>query len=214
MDYIEAYNDSNIVDKLYKLHDYCDFKSFFAIYSNLLFLLLFFCGVLSFFKIIINGFNTLKDGMMFLFIIIFLIVLVYLNYVLSIHKGKVVYSLNKKLKKSKYSYTLSDYGFLDENTNMLYWTISGINFATKRIKTVDGLVEDLYMLSLKEFEFMEPLDVIISEAYYYKLHEFIKETYNYNKVISFSKDLVKDNVVNIVGMEKHNLNLFASKEIY
>lgn len=214
MDYLETYNDSNIVDKLYKLRDYCNFKSVFVIYNNLFFLLLFFSGLLSLYKLLINGLNTLWLVMTCFLIMIVLIVLIYLTYVLSMNKGKIVYSLNKMLKKSKNQYILSDYGYLDENTNMLYWTREGIDFTIKRLNTMDGLTEDLYILILKEFDFMQPLSVIISESYYYKLNEFLKETYNYNRIISLSKDLVKKNsVVNIVGMEQQYLKFFASKEI-
>lgn len=213
MDNLEAYNNSNIIDKLYKLHDFCEFKTLFVIYSNLLFLFLFSCGILSIYKVIKDGISIPgPELIIFICLILGLILLIYITYVLSIHK--VGYGLNKILQKSNNKYTLSDYGFFDESINMLYWTGMGIDFTRKRVNTLDGLEEDLYLLSLKEFDFMEPLYVIVSESYYFRLYEFLENSYNFNKLISISKELVlKDNVINLVNIEQEYLNLFVSKEI-
>lgn len=213
MSNLDTYDNSSIANNLYKLRDFCERRTFFVIYNNLLFLFLFSCGILSIYKVMINGITIPGPGLVILIcIILYLILLIYFTYVLSIHK--VGDGLNKILRKSKNKYILSDYSFLDESTNMLYWTYSGVNVMKKRVETLDGLSEDIFLLSLKEFEFMKPLYIIVSESYYYKLYEFLKNNYGYYKIISLSQDLIlKDNVVDLVNVEQEYLKVFISKEI-
>lgn len=202
---LDIYDNSSIANNLYNLHDFCAQRTFFVIYNNLLFLFLFSCGILSIYKVMINDITI--PFIILICIILYLILLIYFTYVLSIHK--VGDDLNKILRKSKNKYILSDYSFLDESTNMLYWTHIGVDFRIKKVETLDGLSEVVFLLSLKEFEFMKPLNIIVSESYYYKLYEFLKNNYGYYNIISLSQELIlKDNVVDLVNVEQEYLKVF------